>query len=118
MDIYKLEIIIQLCRIQVQREREKLMLPAVRGLASSLAKLKSAVEDDAKRLQSRIDTAAVRADRAFQGSHGALDALEGGVKEVEDFISGLERSNGGDPLDSSEEPSNVSKLPPRSSEVA
>jgi hypothetical protein len=84
-----IEIIIQLCRIQVQREREKLrMTPKMRGALESLRKLQHHADVQAEKLG------------------GIVDGIENFVEEL---------GNGG-PLGGSDEQS--TRLPPRSSEVS
>ncbi len=113
MDTTWIEIIIQLCRMQVQREREKLMTPKLRGVRASMDKLRHALDRDAEKLAARIDAADVKREVVFEASHGIVASVERDLKDVEDFVSDLENSNGG-PLDDS---SSVVHLPPRSSEV-
>lgn len=114
-----IEIIIQLCRLQVQRQREELqMTPKLRGVRASMDKLRHALETDAEKLSARIEKADAKRSAVFDASHGVLTSVERDLKEVEDFVSDMEKSNGGPQLDDSEESSNVTELPPRSSEVA
>jgi hypothetical protein len=112
-----IEIVIQICRMQIQRERERLMTPKLRGVAAALAKLKSAVEDDASKLLTRIEDAGKQAESAFTGSHGVLDVMNKDVQDIENFVRDLAGHNGGDPLGGSDGTSNIIAHP-RSSEVA
>lgn len=114
MDTLGIEIVIQLCRLAVQREREKLMTPKLRGVRASMDKLRHALEHDADKLATRVEAADARRVAAFDASHGVIATVERDLKEVEEFVSELEKSNGG-PLDESK--SSVVHLP-RSSEVA
>ena len=118
MDTTGLEIIIQLCRLQVQREREKLMTQNLRGTLESMKKLKSFVDDESKKLDAAIADAHAEVPVAFKAAHTAVSGIRGTVGEITEYLDELKKSNGGDPLDDSEQQSNVSKLPPRSSEVA
>ncbi len=99
--------------MQIQREREKIMTPKLSGLASALGKFRHDTEVDADKLMLRLNGVDQRRKAAIAKTHGTLDAAEGGIKEVEDFVDALEGHNGGDPLDVSSTPSGV-----RSSEVA
>ena len=118
MDTTGLEIIIQLCRLQVQREREKLMTSNLRGTLESLKKLKSFVDDESKKLDTVIADAHTEVPVAFAAAHATVKGIRGTVGEITEYLDELKKSNGGDPLDDSDQGSNVSKLPPRSSEVA
>jgi hypothetical protein len=110
-----IEIIIQLCRIQVQREREKLrMTPKMRGALESLRKLQHHADVQAEKLTDRIETEAMpRLNEGFKRAHARVDELGGIVDGIENFVEEL--GNGG-PLGGSDEQS--TRLPPRSSEVS
>jgi hypothetical protein len=90
------------------------MTPKLRGVRASMDKLRHALEVDAEKLTTRIESADAKRNAVFTASHGVLDGVERDLKEVEDFMSDMEKSNGGPTLDGSEESSSV----PRSSEVA
>ncbi len=90
--------VVQVCRLRVQREMERRMTPKLSGALEALKRIQSFAEDEGDKLTKRITSE-------------TEPMLVGAFKE-------LRKSNGGDPLDGSEEQSNVSKLPPRSSEVA
>lgn len=89
------------------------MTPKLRGVRSSLDKLKHALEADADKLAARIEGADVRRASVFEASHGAVATVERDLKDVEELLNDLEKSNGG-PLDESY--SDVAH--PRSSDVA
>lgn len=91
------------------------MTPKLRGVRASMDKLRHALEHDADKLASRIEAADARRVATFEASHSAVAAVERDLKEVEEFVSDLEKSNGG-PLDDSS--NSVVHLSPRSSEVA
>lgn len=115
-----LEIIIQLCRMQIQREREKLMTPKLGAALESLKKLKSFAEDEGEKLSKRvIEEAEPMLVEAFKGAHGVIDGLGAGVKDIVDFCEEVKKvvGNGGDPLDKSDGQSTTA-VPPRSSDVA
>ena len=117
MDIHKLEIVIQLCRLQVQRERERLMTPKLRGVTEAMRKLKSFAEDEGNKLAAKVEQIGPDLQVAFKSSHDVVDGLRRDVQEMVEFVEDVKRSNGGDPLDASDEQSNV-VAHPRSSEVA
>ncbi len=118
MDMHKFEMVIQLCRLQVQRERERLMTPKLSGALEALKKLKSFAEDKGTELTKRCEAIEPELIKAFEGAHASVDKVQTGVQDIADFTEALKRTNSGDPLDGSDPQSNVSKLPPRSSEVA
>lgn len=89
------------------------MTPKLRGIRASMDKLRHALEADADKLASRIEAADIKRAQVFEASHGALNAVERDIKDVEELLSDMEKSNGG-PL---EESLNV-VAHPRSSEVA
>ena len=69
----------------------------LQGLPGKLAKLKHDLEYDAGKLSDRIDAVGNRKDAAFSKSHGFLDATEGNIGEVEQFVKDLEAAtNGGE----------------------
>lgn len=93
------------------------MTPKLRGVRASMDKLRHALETDADKLSSRIQAADARRGAVFEASHGVLDGVERDLKEVEDFVTDMEGSNGGPPT--SADSSESSEQPrPRSSEVA
>lgn len=116
MDTTGLEIVIQLCRLQVAREREKLRMTSnLRGTLESLKKLKSYVDDESVKLDAVIAEAVVEVPVAFKAAHDTVSGMRGTVNEINEYLSELKKSNGGDPLDDFK--SNVTSLP-RSSDVA
>jgi hypothetical protein len=79
-------------------------------------KLRHALEQDADRLATRIETADAKREAVFEASNSVLAAVERDLKDVEEFTAEMEKSNGGPTLDDSSESSKVVGL--RSSEVA
>jgi hypothetical protein len=108
-----IEIIIQLCRLQIQREREKLMTPNLRGTLESLKKLKSFVDDESLKLDAVIANAVTEVPVAFKAAHDTVRGMRGTVNEINEYLGELKKSNGADPLEDSQDGS-----APRSSEVA
>jgi hypothetical protein len=92
------------------------MTPKLRGVRASMDKLRHALETDADKLAARIESADARRESVFAASNGAVASVERDIKDVEELLSDMERSNGS-PLSDSEESSNV-VAHPRSSEVA
>lgn len=110
-----LEVVIQLCRIQVQREREKLaMTPKMRGALESLKKMQHHADAQADKLTKRIENEVMpKLNKGFAKAHGRIDDLGEVVDGMEKFAEDLIGDNGA-PLDDSEKSSDA----PRSSEVA
>ncbi len=94
------------------------MTPKLRGVRASMDKLRHALETDADKLAARIEAADGKRSSVFEGSNKALAVVERDLKEVEDYIDELEKSNGGPMLDGSAESSDNVVVHPRSSEVA
>lgn len=93
------------------------MTPKLRGVRASMDKLRHALETDAEKLTTRIEAADARRETTFASSHGVLAEVERDLKEVEEFIGDLGKTNGSPFSDGSEKPSDaVTWL--RSSEVA
>ncbi len=118
-----LEIVIQLCRLQVQREREKLTVtPKMRGALESLKQLQSHVDNQSEKLTRRIsDEVMPKITQQFTKAHSNVDTMVTSVGEISDFGDEIEGKlhNGGDPLDGSKSSSgNTDDKSPRSSEVA
>jgi hypothetical protein len=81
-------------------------------------KLRHAIEDDADKLASRIEAADARRSVVFGASHAAMTGVERDLKEVEDYLSELERNHNGGPTSGADDSSESSAPAPRSSEVA
>ena len=81
--------------------RKKPVTPKLKGIAGAMAKLQHGLDDRADKLLARIESADQRSDAAFKKAHGTLDAAEAAVADVEEFVAGLEGSNGG-PLSGSD----------------
>jgi hypothetical protein len=112
-----LEIVVQLCRMQVQRDRERLMTSKLRGALDSLKKFQHDAEYEAERLVNRIETEGrPLLDQGVRAAHGSLDAMHGAVTDIIDFAEELRTSNGGELGNSGE--GSETQSPPRSSEVA
>lgn len=112
-----LEIVIQLCRMQVQRDREKLaMTSKLRGALDSLRRFQHDAEYEAERLVKRVETEGrPLLDQGVKAAHASLDGIHGAVNDIIDFAEELRSSNGGELGNSG---GDSSQSPPRSSEVA
>ncbi len=118
--IRRLEFVIQICRLQIQRERDKIMTPKMAGALEALKKLQSAGDDVADKISKRITEVTMPALlNAEKSAHGTIDKMHSVVDDIEEFAGALKSSNGGDPLDGSAKSlDTIVQLPPRSSEVA
>lgn len=72
------------------------MTPALRGVPAALDKLRHKLDAEAEKLANRIEGANVRSDNAFAKSHKILDSADEGLKEIEQYVTDLERSNSGE----------------------
>ena len=81
------------------------MTPKVHGLAGALSKLHHGLDQRAEKLLQRIESANERSDAAFKAAHAKLDAADAAMADVETFIEGLEKTNGGPSLGDSRESS-------------
>jgi hypothetical protein len=132
-DIVRLQIVVQFCRAQIQRntiliklcelqiqceqERDE-MTPKFKGLRAAMDKLRSGIDDEAGKLLDRVEgLASKEAPEAFALAHGALDVVKSDIKEITDFITDLSKSNGGGPLDDSST-APAKPAAPRSSDLA
>jgi len=88
--------------------RAKQMTPKFRGVGEALKKFQHNLDADASKLMERIEGADHRREAVFTKSHAALADANASLDEVDTFLSDLEKTNAGPPLDDS----------PRSSEVA
>ncbi len=88
------------------------MTPKLAGIASAFQLLKHNLENDADALARRIAAADARRQSVVSGSHGALNAVDNNMKDIEDFLGALEGVNGAPGNESS------ASSAPRSSEVA
>jgi hypothetical protein len=80
--------------------------------------LKSFVDDESTKLDTAISDANNEVPVAFKAAHDTINGMRVTVNEINEYLGELKKSNGGGPLDDSETKSNVTALPPRSSEVA
>jgi hypothetical protein len=117
-DTLGIEIVIQLCRMQIQREREKLaMTPKMAGALAVLKKLRSDADDVADRITRRVvEETSPALLAAEKGAHGSIDKMHTVIDDIDAFTEALKSSNGGDPLDLQDGQSDVGEL--RSSDVA
>lgn len=85
------------------------LTPKLRGVTERLRRLQYDLETDADKLTSRIEAADARRETVFKKSHETVAQAHASLDEVDQFITELDRSNSGNPLEN--------ESPPRSSEV-
>lgn len=91
------------------------MTPKMRGALESLKKMHHHADEQADKLTARIENEVLpKMSEGFKRAHGKIDDLASVVDDMDKFADELLKTNGGDPLDDSEQ----SSKPPRSSEVA
>lgn len=79
----------------------KMATPKLQGLAKAMAMLEHTMEDGAGKLLAKIESVGARGEAALSKGHTKIDGIAGRVAEVEEFVTALEGSNGGGPLDDS-----------------
>lgn len=95
------------------------MTPKMRGALEALKKMKHHADEQAIKLTNRIEGETMPALlEGFKTAHANVDAMHGVVDDINEFAEELKNSNGGDPLDDSEQLSGADGSNPRSSEVA
>lgn len=81
--------------------------PKLQGLAKAMAMLEHNMEDGAGKLLKKIESVGARGEAALSKGHTKIDGIGSRVAEVESFVTALEGANGGDPLDDSLVPSEL-----------
>lgn len=89
------------------------MTPKFRGVAEKLKKLQHHLDHEAGKLDARIDQTMARSHGVFEKSHKTVAQSHEHLDGIDDFLTDLEKSNAGPPLDDSSPES-----APRSTEVA
>lgn len=84
--------------------------PFLQGLTKAMDMMEHDLEADAKALTEKIVTVRARGKAAMTKGHQKVDTTAGRVVDVEKFVTALEGSNGGDPLDDSS--NTLEKSPP------
>lgn len=79
--------------------------PFLQGLTKAIDMLEHDLEADAGALMTKIRDVRVRGKSAIGKGHVRIDGVAGRVAEVDKFVTALEGSNGGDPLDGSSDSS-------------
>lgn len=79
--------------------------PKLQGLAKAMAMLEHNLEDGACKLLTKIESVEARGVAAITKGHKKIDGKAALVDEIESYVTALEGSNGGDPLDDSSESS-------------
>jgi hypothetical protein len=88
-------------------EEDKMATPFLQGLTKAMDMLEHDLETGAKGLHIKIASVGDRGKAALTKGHQKMDAVAGRISEVEKFVTDLEGSNGGDPLDDSLDTSEV-----------
>jgi hypothetical protein len=79
-----------------------LNLPNLAGVTSAFDKLRHGIEDRAQKILSRVESVDAKADHVFAGAHEKLDAHEDGLRQIDGYLSDLDKVGNGSPEDSSE----------------
>lgn len=119
MDIVLAQILI--CNIGVRRELARLksekadqmaMIAKLGGIKKALSMLEHNIDKETDGLMNQIEAASVKTSDVFKETRAKVDArvanVQGQLKEVHEFLDGLEKSNGGPTLDDSSESSATS----------
>lgn len=79
--------------------------PFLQGLTKKMDMLEHDLERDAQGLSTKIDSVGARGKAAMAKGHARMDGVASRIDEVDKFVSEIEGSNGGDPLDGSSDSS-------------
>jgi hypothetical protein len=82
--------------------------PFLQGLTKAFDMMEHDLEEGAKDLTTKISSVGSRGKAAFVKGQQRIDGVVSKVAEVEKFVTALEGSNGGDPLDNSSTTSEAS----------
>lgn len=85
--------------------------PNLQGLTKAMDLLEHELETDAGALLTKVQAIGERGKAAIGKGHQRIDGVETRVSEVEKFVTAIEGSNGGDPLDGSSTTSEGKVLP-------
>lgn len=79
-------------------------MPNLQGVGPALAKLQHAIEADASKFLTDVETAHARKDASFAKAQGKLTEARAALTEVDKFIDDLDKATNGNPTsdDSSE----------------
>lgn len=83
--------------------------PFLQGLTKAMDMLEHGLESDAKGLMTKILSVGERGKAAMVKGHARIDGVASRIAEVDEFVTAIEGSNGGDPLDSSSDSSGKSE---------
>lgn len=89
-------------------EKKKMPTPNLQGLTKAMDMLEHDLETDAGGLMNKIQQVGVRGKAAIAKGHVRVDGVASRVGQVEKFVTAIEGSNGGDPLDGSSNSSGTS----------
>lgn len=82
-------------------ERDEMATPFLQGLTKAMDMLEYNLEEDAKVLMKKIERVGERGKEAMVKGHARIDGVASRVAEVDRFVTAIEGSNGGDPLEGS-----------------
>jgi len=82
-------------------ENDKMPTPFLQGLTKAMDMLEHDLETDAKGLMTKIESVGQRGKAAIAKGHSRIDGVASRVAEVDKFVTAIEGSNGGDPLEGS-----------------
>lgn len=83
--------------------------PFLQNLTKAIDMMEHDLEEDARGLTEKVVSVKERGKVAIQKGHTKVDSTAGRVADVEKFVTALEGSNGGDPLDDSQNSSENSQ---------
>jgi hypothetical protein len=109
IECFRLCVRINRLRYQIVRDYRMTSTPKLQGLAKAMKMLESDLEDGAGKLLAKIEAVNDRGLIAIAKGHVKVDAKAGLVAEIESFVTALEGSNGGDPLEDSSNTSDQSQ---------
>jgi hypothetical protein len=109
IEVFRLCVRINRLRYQIVRDCRMTSMPKLQGLAKAMKMLESDLEDGAGKLMAKVEAVGSRGIAALAKGHQKVDAHAGVVGEIESFVTALEGSNGGDPLDGSSDTSGQSQ---------
>jgi hypothetical protein len=101
IEVFRLCVRINRLRYQIVRDYRMTSTPKLQSLAKEMAMMESGLEDGAGQLLTKIQAVNTRGLAALAKGHQKVDAKASLVTEIEGFVTALEGSNGGDPLDDS-----------------
>jgi hypothetical protein len=109
-------------RISLLEQRVSLVTPKLAAIRQQLGLLQSDVDSQSQGILNKIEAARVRTKTVFAGTHAKVDkamkAVADQVGDINEFLDGLEQTNGGPSLDGSAESSEAPSKQADSNEPA